>query len=131
MTDGTNPNDFDIKGKVNTYSFEILNSEILLLKIYSFSSTVKVLSTENFILQDCNFAYPSTSKRMVGDLGTPMATTIGISGSSNKVNNSIIRRNLFEYTDGDALRVYGDNNLIENNFFQYIDYSSLSYRDSW
>ena len=124
MTDGTNPNDLDIKGKVNTYSFEILNAgNITIENLFFFSSTVKVRSTENFILQDCNFAYPSTSKRMVGDLGTPMATTIGISGSSNKVNNSIIRRNLFEYTDGDALRVYGNNNLIENNFFQYIDYS--------
>ena len=124
MTDGTNPNDLDIKGKVNTYSFEILNAgNITIENLFFFSSTVKVQSTENFILQDCNFAYPSTSKRMVGDLGTPMATTIGISGSTNKVNNSIIRRNLFEYTDGDALRVYGDNNLIENNFFQYIDYS--------
>ena len=124
MTDGTNPNDLDIKGKVNTYSFEILNSgNITIENLFFFSSTVKVQSTENFILQDCNFAYPSTSKRMVGDLGTPMATTIGISGSSNKVNNSIIRRNLFEYTDGDALRVYGNNNIIENNFFQFIDYS--------
>ena len=124
MTDGTNPNDLDIKGKVNTYSFEIVNAgNITIENLFFFSSTIKVRSTENFILQDCNFAYPSTSKRMVGDLGTPMATTIGISGSSNKVNNSIIRRNLFEYTDGDALRVYGDNNLIENNFFQYIDYS--------
>ena len=124
MTDGTNPNDLDIKGKVNTYSFEIINAgNITIENLFFFSSTVKVRSTENFILQDCNFAYPSTSKRMVGDLGTPMATTIGISGASNKVNNSIIRRNLFEYTDGDALRVYGDNNVIENNFFQYIDYS--------
>ena len=124
MTDGINPSDMDIRGKVSTYSFEIKNSENITIENLSFfSSTVKVRSAENFILQDCNFAYPSTSKRMVGDLGTPMATTIGISGSSNKVNNSIIRRNLFEYTDGDALRVYGDNNLIENNFFQYIDHS--------
>ena len=60
---------------------------------------------------------------MIGDLGTPDATSIGISGASNKVNNSIFRRNLFSYTDGDAIRVYGDNNRIENNIFQYIDYS--------
>ncbi len=124
MTDGTNPNDLEIKGKVTSYSFEINNSDNITIENLSFfSSTIKVRSAENFILQDCNFAYPSTSKRMVGDLKTPKATTIGISGSSNKVNNSIIRRNLFEYTDGDALRVYGDNNNIENNFFQYIDYS--------
>ena len=124
MTDGTNPNDLDIKGKVSSYSFEIKNSDNITIENLSFfSSTVEVQSAENFILQDCNFAYPSTSKRMLGNLGTPKATSIGISGSSNKANNSFIRRNLFEYTDGDALRVYGDNNTIENNFFQYIDYS--------
>ena len=124
MTDGTNPNDLEIKGKVTSYSFEINNSDNITIENLSFfSSTIKVQSSENFILQDCNFAHPSTSKRMLGDLGTPKATTIGISGLSNKVNNSTIRRNLFEYTDGDALRVYGDNNFIENNFFQYIDYS--------
>ena len=124
MTDGTNPNDLEVKGKVLSYSFEIIDSDNITIENLSFfSSTVQVQSAENFILQDCNFAYPSTSKRMLGDLGTPKATTIGISGSSNKVNNSIIRRNLFEYTDGDALRVYGNNNIIENNFFQFIDYS--------
>ncbi len=124
MTDGTNPNDLEVKGKVSTYSFEIKDSDQITIENLSFfSSTVKVYSTENFILQDCNFAFSSTSKRMIGDLSTPEATSIGISGSANKVNNSIIRRNLFEYTDGDALRVYGDNNRIENNFFQYIDYS--------
>ena len=124
MTGGTNPNDFDVKGKVLSYSFQIKNSDNITIENLSFfSSTVKVQSAENFILQDCNFAYPSTSKRMLGDLSTPKATTFGVTGSSNKVNNSIIRRNLFEYTDGDGLRVYGDNNLIENNFFQYIDYS--------
>ncbi len=124
MTDGTNPKNLEIKGKVTSYSFEINNSDNITIENLSFfSSTIKVQSAENFILQDCKFAFPSTSKRMLGDLGTPKATTIGISGLSNKVNNSIIRRNLFEYTDGDALRVYGDNNYIENNFFQYIDYS--------
>ena len=124
MTDGTNPNDLEVRGKVSTYSFEVKDSDQITIENLSFfSSTVKVYSTENFILQDCNFAFPSTSKRMIGDLSTPEATTIGINGSKNKVNNSIIRRNLFEYTDGDALRIYGDNNRIENNFFQYIDYS--------
>ena len=124
MTDGTNPNDLEVRGKVSTYSFEVKDSDQITIENLSFfSSTVKVYSTQNFILQDCNFAFPSTSKRMIGDLLTPEATSIGINGSKNKVSNSIIRRNLFEYTDGDALRIYGDNNRIENNFFQYIDYS--------
>ena len=124
MTDGTNPNELEVKGKTSTYSINIKNSNnITIENLFFFSSTIKVASSENIIIQDCNFAFPSTSKRMIGDLGTPDATTIGISGASNKVNNSIFRRNLFSYTDGDAIRVYGDNNRIENNIFQYIDYS--------
>ena len=123
-TDGTNPNNFEIKGKTSTYSFDIKNSKnIAIENLFFFSSTIKASSSENIIIQDCNFAFPSTSKRMIGDLGTPEATSIGISGGSNKVNNSTFRRNLFTYTDGDALRVFGDNNKIENNIFQYIDYS--------
>ena len=123
-TDGTNPNNFEIKGKTSTYSFDIKNSKnITIENLFFFSSTIKASSSENIIIQDCNFAFPSTSKRMIGDLGTPEATSIGISGGSNKVNNSTFRRNLFTYTDGDALRIFGDNNKIENNIFQYIDYS--------
>ena len=124
MTNGANPNDLEVKGKTSTYSFNIKNSKnITIENLFFFSSTIKVSSSENIVIQDCNFAFPSTSKRMIGDLGTPEATSLGISGASNKVNNSTFRRNLFAYTDGDALRVFGDNNKIENNIFQYIDYS--------
>ena len=124
MTNGTNPNDLEVKGKTSTYSFDIRNSKnITIENLFFFSSTVKVSSSENIVIQDCNFAFPSTSKRMIGDLGTPEATSLGISGASNKVNNSTFRRNLFFYTDGDALRVFGDNNMVENNIFQYIDYA--------
>ena len=75
-------------------------------------------------IEDCHFSYPSTSKRMLGDLGTPLASSLGLSGSSNKVNDSKINRCLFEHTDGDALRIYGDRNILENNLFQYIDYTA-------
>ena len=49
-------------------------------------------------------------------LSAPNVTSLGQSGNINNVNNSIIRKCLFEYTDGDALRIYGDNNLVENCF---------------
>ena len=125
MTDGTNPNELDVKGKTSTYSFDIKNSKnITIENLFFFSSTIKVSSSENIIIQDCNFAFPSTSKRMIGDLKNTEATSPRVSGASNKVNNSIFRRNLFAYTDGDALKsFFGDNNRIENNIFQYIDYS--------
>ena len=35
----------------------------------------------------------------------------------------LVRKCLFEYTDGEALRIYGDSNIVENCYMQYIDYS--------
>ena len=62
MTDGTNPNDLEVKGKTSTYSFDIRNSKnITIENLFFFSSTVKVSSSENIVIQDCNFAFPSTS----------------------------------------------------------------------
>ena len=47
-------------------------------------------------------------------LTAPNVSSLGESGNVNKVNNSVIEKCLFEFTDGEALRVYGDNNRIEN-----------------
>lgn len=125
MTDGTNPNDLEIRGKVSSYSINIKNSSNVSIKgFYFFSSSFIASSSNNLLIEDCHFSYPSTSKRMLGDLGTPLASSLGLSGSSNKVNDSKINRCLFEHTDGDALRIYGDRNTLENNLFQYIDYTA-------
>ena len=125
MTDGTNPNNLDIRGKVSSYSITIKNSSNVSVKgFYFFSSSFIASSSNNLLIEDCHFSYPSTSKRMVGDLGTPLASSLGLSGSSNKVNDSKINRCLFENTDGDALRIYGDRNILENNLFQFIDYTA-------
>ena len=125
MTDGTNPNNLEIRGKVSSYSINIKNSSNVSIKgFYFFSSSFIASSSNNLLIEDCHFSYPSTSKRMLGDLGTPLASSLGLSGSSNKVNDSKINRCLFEHTDGDALRIYGDRNTLENNLFQYIDYTA-------
>ena len=125
MTDGTNPNDLEIRGKVSSYSINIKNSSNVSVKgFYFFSSSFIASSSNNLLIEDCHFSYPSTSKRMLGDLGTPLASSLGLSGASYKVNDCKINRCLFEHTDGDALRIYGDRNTLENNLFQYIDYTA-------
>ena len=53
----------------------------------------------------------------------PNVSTLGQPGSANEVHNSTIRKCLFEYTDGEALRIYGDSNTVENCYMQYIDYT--------
>ena len=111
-----------IKGKVSSYGLNITNSSNITIKgLFFFSSTFSADSSDSVNIEDCTFSFPSTSKRMLGNLETPLASSLGLSGK--KVNNSTIKKCLFEYTDGDALRVYGDNNTIENNYFQHIDYS--------
>ena len=53
----------------------------------------------------------------------PNVSNLGQSGAVNEVHNSVIRKCLFEYTDGEALRIYGDSNIVENCYMQYIDYT--------
>ena len=58
MTDGTNPNELEVKGKTSTYSINIKNSNnITIENLFFFSSTIKVASSENIIIQDCNLRF--------------------------------------------------------------------------
>jgi hypothetical protein len=123
--DGQNPNGRIIKGKIQDYAINIINSShVTIDNIYFFATTFLAKSSSDIIIANCNFSYPNCSKRMLKDfLSSPNVSSLGASGNVNKVNNSVIKKCLFEYTDGEALRVYGDNNLIENCYMRFIDYS--------
>ena len=122
---GQNPNGRNIKGKTQEYAISIDNSNnITINNFFFFSTTFLAKSSSGLIIENCHFSFPNCSKRMLKDfLSSPNVTSLGQSGNINNVNNSIIRKCLFEYTDGDALRIYGDNNLVENCYMQYIDYT--------
>ena len=123
--DGQNPNGRIIKGKIQDYAINIINSShVSIDNLYFFATTFSAKSSSGIIITNCNFSYPNCSKRMLKDfLSSPNVSSLGESGNINKVNNSVIKKCLFEYTDGEALRVYGDNNLIENCYMRFIDYS--------
>ena len=126
--DGQNPLGRIIKGKIRDYSMTILNSNYIKIKnINFFATTVKLENSDYITIEECNFYYPSSSSRMLGlnnGLGAPNVTAIGTgSGNSVDANNCVIKRCLFENAEGEALRIYGDNNLIENNYFHHIDFS--------
>ena len=122
---GQNPNGRNIKGKIQEYAISINNSNnVTIDNFFFFSTTFLAKSSSGLIIENCHFSFPNCSKRMLKDfLSSPNVTSLGQSGNINNVNNSIIRKCLFEYTDGDALRIYGDNNLVENCYMQYIDYT--------
>ncbi|MBR77710.1 MAG: hypothetical protein CMD36_07355, partial [Flavobacteriales bacterium] len=123
--DGQNPNGKIIKGKVQDYAFNINNSNnVSISNLYFFATTFLAKSSSEISITNCNFSYPNCSKRMIKDfLSPPNVSSLGAPGNINKVNNSLISKCLFEHTDGEALRVYGDNNLIENCYMRFIDYS--------
>ena len=122
---GQNPNGRNIKGKVQDYAFSVSNSSNITIKnLYFFSSTFFAKSSNNILIEECHFSFPNCSKRMLREFEVaPNVSTLGQSGSANEVHNSVIRKCLFEYTDGEALRIYGDSNIVENCYMQYIDYT--------
>ena len=122
---GQNPNGRIISGKVQDYAFTITNStDVIIKNIYFFATTFFAKSSDNLLIEECHFSFPNCSKRMLREYDVaPNVSTLGQPGSANEVHNSVIRKCLFEYTDGEALRVYGDSNMIENCYMQYIDYS--------
>ena len=122
---GQNPNGRSISGKVQDYAFTITNStDVIIKNIYFFATTFFAKSSDNLLIEECHFSFPNCSKRMLREYDVaPNVSTFGQPGSANEVHNSVIRKCLFEYTDGEALRIYGDSNVIENCYMQYIDYS--------
>ena len=113
-----------IKGKTTDYSVTFSGAKyVSLKKINFFATTFEMTGDSDYnTIEECNFYYPSASKRMLGTtngLGTPNVTELG----SNADNNTI-EKCLFENTEGEALVIKGDSNTIKNNYFHHIDWSA-------
>ena len=119
-SNGLNPNDLNIRGKVQSYAFEITNSDFVQIKdIDFFSTTFKFTNSDYGLVEECNLFYPSCYKRMLGIVDTPPDMSLFTSSSNSKVYKSA-----FRYTDGSALEMYSGNNIIEDCYFYHIDYTA-------
>ena len=117
---GNNPNNLEIRGKVQSYAFEIENSDYVQIQnLEFFGTTFKFVNSDYAIVQECNFFYPSCYKRMLGIVDTIPDISIFTSSSYCKVS-----RSAFRYTDGSALEMYSGNNTIEDCYFYHIDYTA-------
>jgi len=122
-----NPTGKTIKGKTQSYAFNFLNSSNITIQgLYFFGTTVKFENATNGTVDNCHFAFPSCSKRMLKSEDTPETTSF-LSNVST-VRNYLIRNCLFEHIDGEAMYLEGKGNTIENCYFQYVDYSCASTR---
>ncbi len=120
---GEHPDNFDIRGKTQSYAFDVADSSFIVLKALNFfGTTFQFIDCANIMVEDCNFSYPSYSKRMLRDLGLMDVTKMLAGGEFVPAYNTV-RNCVFEYSDGPALEMNGLGNLIENCYMHDIDYS--------
>ena len=118
--DNVNPNTLNIRGKVQSYAFDINNSDYVEIRdLEFFGTTFKFNNSDNSIVDHCNLVYPSCYKRMLGFIGTQPEMSVFNSSRYCTVSNSA-----FRYTDGSALEMYSNDNTIDNCYFYHIDYTS-------
>ena len=112
-----------IKAKTTDYRITFNGANYITFKgINFFATTIDIQNSDNLSIEECNFYFPSASKRMLGltnGLGSTSVTSIN--GTSD---NNTIKKCLFENAEGEALVIRGDNNTIENNYFHHIDWSA-------
>lgn len=117
------PSELEIKGKTQSYAFEIENSSHIKIDgLNFFGTTFKTYESDHITVENCHLQYPSYSKRMLYDLMPMDVTSMKLRKWSEKANNTI-RNCKFEFMDGPALEMNGMNNLVENNYMHSIDYS--------
>ncbi len=123
---GVNPSTLDLRGKVQSYAFSADRcSNFQLRGLDFFATTVSILNSKNMVIEDCNFTYPSYSKRMLGELEPIDVTEVKMGGKDGGMSyNSIINCH-FSYADDTALDMSGGGNLLENCSFYAIDYSCI------
>ena len=131
---GVDLNNTSVRGKVRDYSVLIDNSSHVKIEgLTFFGTTFKADRSDNITIYNCNFYYPSHSRRMLGYsfLEGALPTVMGTSGygdntknSIDRVNNSTIEKCLFINTEGEGLIIRGNNNKVLNSYFKNIDWSA-------
>ena len=121
---GVDLNNTSVRGKVRDYSVLINNSSHVTIEgLTFFATTFKAEKSSYLNISDCNFYYPSYSRRMLGELQGAAPTILGTSGTK-KVHNSTIEGCLFIDSEGEGLIIKGDHNKVLNSYFKNIDWSA-------
>jgi hypothetical protein len=128
--EGKRPNTFEIRGKTQSYAFDIENSSFIHIEgVTFFGTTFNTYESHHITVENCHLKYPSYSKRMLNDLSEMDVTKMLLRRSKEKAFNTI-RNCKFEYVDGPAIDMNGANNRVENNYMHSIDYS-CTYKGGW
>ncbi len=128
--DGKNPTGRDIRGKTQSYAFDLKNSSYVIIKgLEFFGTTFRAEDCDHIKVEDCHFLYPSYSKRMLRDINSMDVTKMVTKDEFDPAYNTI-RNCIFEYMDGPAIEMSGVGNLVENCYIHDVDYS-CTYEGGW
>lgn len=120
---GTDPNALDVRGKTQSYAFDVSDSvNVKLLGLDFFGTTFRFDGCRHVTVENCNFLYPSYSRRMLRDMEPIHVTKLVVAGEFEPAYNTV-RNCVFEYIDGPAIEMNGVGNLIENCYIHDVDYS--------
>ena len=127
-----------LRGKVQTYTMTISDSQHVVLKnIDFFGTTLRGVSSyktgsfiDNIRFDSLNFIYPCSSKRMLKETSLSECTTLNGRRGPKKPTDHWGRfyffNNTFHGSDGPALEYLGSNTVLENNLFEYNDWTSAN-----
>jgi hypothetical protein len=112
--DGLNPSTTGrtIKAKTTDYRVTFSGANYITFKgINFFATTIDIQNSDYLSIEECNFYFPSASKRMLGltsGLGSTNVTSLNASS-----DNNTIKKCLFENAEGEALVIKGDSNTLK------------------
>jgi hypothetical protein len=125
-----NPDSLEIRGKTQSYAFDVVDSTHVHLRgLQFFGATFRFKDSTHCIVEDCQLLYPSYSRRMLNDLRLIETTKMTVSDEFDPAHN-VVRNCTFEYMDGPALEMTGVGNLVENCYIHDVDYS-CTYKGGW
>ena len=108
----------DLRGRVQDHALTIAaSSNITIANITFFSSNIHAQGQANILLDSLNFAFPSSSHRMLGSTAPPLSTHMDVEEGGIVVNCT------FHGGEGEALVITGNNGLLTNNLFTYNDWA--------
>ena len=115
----------DLKGKTQSYTFEIEKSNGVKIMGFNFvGTTLRASDSENITIEDCNFDYPSCSKRALGLTESALATKITgrTNGKAYLLSENVVRNCEFTNAESEAIYMDGKRDTVDNCYFYKIDW---------
>ncbi|MCK4920130.1 MAG: hypothetical protein KAS71_03735, partial [Bacteroidales bacterium] len=110
-----------VKGKAQSFAMQLNNCHYIQVRdINFFGTTIELNNCTNSLVENCNFDYPSASKRALMNNSEPDVTASY--GSTNTPTRNIFRNNVIKNTESHAIYWEGMEDRVENNHFENIDW---------